>query len=185
MSENEKSTGKQGKVRFTLFDALIILLVLLCVAGIIFRGTIRNRLGLGLDLSEYVINFEITGVDPSLPDFLAPGDKIYTTGGVEVGRLLGVSEFSTLTADEAGSQTLIVRPATAYMNDIVGNIVLAEYPAGTIIDAKGALIASGVYSSDGYFLLGGKTYLAVGQEITLQTDMVTLKLMVTAITPKV
>lgn len=184
MSDNEKLTAKQGRVRFTVLDALIILLVLLCAAGIIFRGGIRDRLGFGREISEFVINFEIYAVDAGLPDYLTPGDALYFGDGVEAGALLGVSDFSTNTPDEAGSAALIVRPATAYMNDILGNIVLSEYPDGTIIDAKGAIAALGAYSADGYFALGGERYLSVGQEITLYTGRVTLKLTVTAITPR-
>lgn len=183
MNVNDKKTEKRSSPHFNILDALIVFLVVLCVVGIVFRGNIRDKLGFGQDLTEYMISFKLSAVDGALPDHLDVGNILYLADGSEAGRLLGVTDFSVHSKESAGSTTLLVRPASVYMNDTLGGVVLATYPKGTIVDAKGAFIAYGAYCSEGYFCLGGERYLAVGQQITIYTDKVTLNMTITGITP--
>ncbi|HOA84592.1 MAG: hypothetical protein GX057_03725 [Clostridiales bacterium] len=182
MNGDSKKESK-NKVRFNILDAIIILVVLLCIAGIVFRYTLMDRLGLREELTDFQVTFRIEGVNYTLPGFLKEGDRLYFDDGTEVGELLGVAKFSAYTKQTAGSETLIVRPSARYITDSGGRPVYASYPEFTLIDADGAFICRGTYSSEGYFLLDGKKYLAPGQRITLYTDTVTLQMTITGISP--
>lgn len=177
---DKKTEFKMPKIRFNILDAVILLLIILCVVGLGFRYTITESLGLGDELQSYRIRFELNEARHTLPSQLSKGDSLYTADGTFVGTLMGVAEYSNENILTAGNQTLLVSPAEIYVNDS-GNIVSVSYPEGSLIDADGAFSCSGGYSDDGYFLLGGEKYLAVGQTLTLYTDTVKLTLTVTEI----
>ncbi|MGI6167927.1 MAG: hypothetical protein ACOYIA_07330 [Eubacteriales bacterium] len=179
----EGKKGSKSRVSFTILDAIIILVVLLCIAGIVFRYTLMDRLGFREELADFQVTFRIEGVSYTLPEFLKEGDRLYFDDGTGAGDLLGVAKFSSYTKQTAGSETLILRPAARYITDSSGMPVYATYPEYTLVDADGAFVCRGTYSSDGYFLLGGGKYLAPGQKITLYTDIVTLHMTITGISP--
>ncbi len=177
----DRDKGIKNKVRFNILDAIIILMAVLCVVGVAFRYSIMQKLGFSKELSDFRIMFKLSAVSYTIPGFLHDGDKLYYSDGAEAGELLGVTEYSSYTELTAENETLILMPATKYVNDRDGNPVLAAYPEFTYIDVTGAFLCQGAYTSDGYFGLGGDKYLAVGQKLTLYTDMVTLNLTITSI----
>ncbi|HHT53942.1 MAG TPA: hypothetical protein GX011_03290 [Clostridiales bacterium] len=183
MKGGRENKEAKARVRFNILDGIIILVVLLCIAGIVFRYTLMDRLGFAQELADFRVTYRIEGVSYTLPGFLGEGDKLYFDDGTEAGELLGVAEFSTYTKQSAGNETLLVRPAARYVTDSSGRPVYATFPEYTLVDAEGAFVCRGAYSSDGYFLLGGKLYLAPGQRITLYTDTVTLHMTITGISP--
>jgi hypothetical protein len=178
----DKDKNTQKRIRFNILDAIIILLVVLCIVGISFRYSIMRKLGLSEELTNYRISFKLTTVSYTLPGFLNDGDKLYLIDGTEVGELLGVSEFSNYTSLTAENETLILSQASKYVNNSDGTLVLAYYPEYTYVDANGAFLCRGAYGDKGYFCLAGETYLAVGQKLTLYTDTVTLNMTITGIT---
>jgi len=179
----DKDKITKDKVRFNILDTIIILMIVLSVVGISFRYSIMQKLGFSEELENYQVSFKLTAVSYTLPGFLEDGDELYFANGTIAGELLGVSEYSTYTKLTAENETLILSPATKYVSGKDGEIVLAVYPEYTYIDAKGAFICQGSYCSEGYFCLEGDEYLAAGQKITLYTDIVTLNMTITGITP--
>lgn len=177
---DKKTEFTLPKIRFNILDAVIILLIILCIVGLCFRYTITESLGLGEELQEYRVEFEVSGERYTLPGQLSKGDKLYLSDGTFIGALMGVAEYSSESILTAGNETLLVTPAEIYVNE-GGSIVSAIYPEGSLIDAVGAFECEGGYGDDGYFLLGGEKYLAVGQTLTLYTDTVKLTVTVTQI----
>ncbi len=180
MKNSAEKNAKSG-VRFNILDAIIILLLILAVLGVSFRHTLIRALGFSEEMSEYSVSFSLSAVSYTLPGFLKEGDILYFSTGERVGELLGVASFSSHTNKSAGSDTLILKPASKYIRDSEDRAVLAEYPEFTHVDAIGAFLCEGS-AADGYFRLGGEQYLAVGQKITLYTDTVTLHMIITGIT---
>ena len=177
---DKKTEFKMPKIRFNILDAVILLLIILCVVGLCFRYTITESLGLDDELQTYRIRFEIEGARNTLPAQLYKGDNLYFADGAFAGTLMGVAEYSNENILTAGNQTLLTYPAEIYVND-AGSIVSVSYPMGSLIDADGAFKCQGGYGDGGYFLLGGERYLAVGQTLTLYTDTVKLTVVVTEI----
>ena len=179
---DKKTEFDLPKVRFNILDAVILLLIILCVVGFFFRYTISESLGFETELQDYRVRFEVSGERATLPSQLFKGDVLYTTDGTAAGTLMGVAEFSSENTIMAGNQTLLTRPTEIYVSD-KGVPIFVSYPEGSLIDAEGAFKCEGGYNSDGYFLLGGERYLAVGQTLTLYTDRVKLTITVTEIEP--
>lgn len=177
---DKKTEFSLPKMRFNILDAVILLLIVLCIVGFCFRYTITDSLGLGEELQDYRVRFEVTDERFILPDLLFKGETLYYADGTVAGTLMGVSEYSNVNSLVAGNDTLLVTPATTYVND-GGNIIRAEYPDGSMINAEGAFKCQGGYGDKGYFLLGGEKYIAVGQTLTLYTDTVKLTVTVTQI----
>lgn len=177
---DKKTEFSLPKIRFNILDAVILLLIILCVVGFCFRYTITESLGLGEEMQDYRVRFEVTGERYVLPDLLFKGETLYYADGTVAGTLLGVNEYSNENSLTAGNETLLVTPAATYIND-GGSIISAEYPEGSLIDAEGAFKCQGGYGDKGYFLLGGEKYVAVGQTLTLYTDTVKLTVTVTQI----
>lgn len=178
---NEQPNVQKRNIRFNWLDGAIILLIVLCVVGICFRYTIMDKLGMGNEMVQCRIVFTVSNVDSTLPDFLAKGNTLYLPSGEVAGQLEGVFDFSSITPAQAGSSTLVVAPASVYIDDGNGSIVLATYPNGTRIDATGAFNCRGSFSSEGYFSIEGQQIVSVGQQLTLRTDTVTLNITVTEI----
>ncbi|MBQ9079819.1 MAG: hypothetical protein IJY27_01995 [Clostridia bacterium] len=181
MNEQQKISAR--RVRFNLLDGVIVLLVVLCIVGIVFRYSIMDSLGLGDEMAEYRVKFSVTGIDSTLPNYLGEGNTLYFADGVKAGKLCGISEFSLLNEAAAGSTTLVCRTASVYIDDGNGSLVLASYPSQTKIDAEGAFNCNGTYGDDSRFSIEGEKFVSVGQSVTVYTDTVTLNITITEIVP--
>lgn len=180
---NEQQNILSRKVRFNILDAVIVLLVVLCIVGICFRYSIMDSLGLGQEMSEYKVEFSVSKLDSNVPEFLGAGNALYFADASKAGVLCGVSDFSNMTAISAGSATLIIKPSTVYVDDGNGAVVSATYPEGKFVAADGAFRCNGAFSDEGRFSVEGKNFITVGQTVTLYTDTVTLTVTVTDIAP--
>ena len=177
MSEQKKTPSR--RVRFTWIDGVIIFLVVICILGVIFRYPIMDKLGLGEDYAQYRVKFSVTAMDATAVKHLSGGDELYFDNGELAGTLCYPSLNNTVGAGSA----LDCRPASVYIDNGAGELVWAQYPEGTRVDATGAFDCTGAYDSDLNFSIGGKKNIAVGQSITVCTDTVTLYITVTEITP--
>lgn len=173
---NEQPNAAKKKIRFNWLDGAIILLIVLCAVGIFFRYRLMDTLGMGNELKDYRVSFTLSEADSGLPDFLAEGNRLYLPSGEDAGRLLSVTAAQ-------GDGVLKVTPASKYIDDGQGNVVLAYYPEGTKIDAAGAFECRGSLSDEGVFSIEGRQAVSVGQQLTLYTDTVTLYMTVTEIRP--
>ena len=177
---NEQKNIPSRRVRFTWIDGVIIFLVIVCILGVVFRYPIMDKLGLGENYAEYRVKFSITAMDSSAVRYLNSGDSIYFVDGELVGTLCSPSLNTTVISDSP----LEYRPASVYVDNGAGELVWAQYPEGTKVDATGAFDCIGAYDSDMNFSIGGKKNIAVGQSITVYTDKVTLYITITEIAPK-
>lgn len=180
---NEQPNVSKKNIHFNWLDGAIILLIVLCIVGICFRYTIMDRLGMGNELKNCRVVFTVSCVDSTLPDFLAPGNTVYLSSGETAGHLASLYEFSSAAPQLDNNAVLLVKPASLYVDDGNGGVVLASYPEGTKIDATGAFDCRGSFSRDGYFSIEGRKIVSVGQQLTLRTDTVTLNVTVTEIRP--
>ena len=158
--ENKVRSGK--KLGFNVIDALIILLVLACVAGLIIRYTVLNNINAVSGLDTYYISFKITEVSQSQIDAYemtakdADGDSwVYLRDGTTyVGHL----------TDENPPVLL----SEVWVEDENGNMVKIHHTE--LYDVSGKIKCSGIISSEtGAFRLNGKIDLATGSVLEVQT----------------
>ena len=86
---DKKTEFSLPKIRFNILDAVILLLIILCVVGFCFRYTVTESLGLGEELQDYRIRFEVTGERYILPNLLFKGETLYYADGTVAGTLMG------------------------------------------------------------------------------------------------
>jgi len=148
----------------TALDAVVVILVILCVAGLVIRIAI-GRDGVipegAPESAEYAVAFEISKLRASSGSDIAAGEVLYT----EDGRV-----FGTVT------DQVSVTPAKIYTEDDEGRYILSysgsEGGDGSLVDIRGTASVEGSEVDYG-FLVGSNILATPGREIVLHTDKLT------------
>lgn len=173
MEENQIKSKKIKKLpKFKILDVVIILLVILAIVGVYFRYNSLRFFENNMNKKEYVISFSIENIRYTTPDHISVGDRVYfSDSGEEIGTLLAAS-------DDMKNIALKCTVASEYFVNEKGNMVEVNYPTESRVRAEGKLKCVGTYTSDGSFLINGTTYVAAGKEINVQTERVTVTIVV-------
>lgn len=157
-------SAKARNKKFNSIDVFIILLIVLCIAAIYFRGTVASWIGVEKELYEYKITFYVKQIRSTSDKYLITGNDIYMSNGGLLGKL---SEKSSL-------------PAKTFVNDQSGKTVEVSYPKDTYIDVTGSLTCKGIMNDDGFYL-NGIYSISPGTVLNVYTDMLDFTITVTEI----
>lgn len=153
MEKNNKPAISQNS--FTLFDVLIIILVVLLFASIAFRVGNFSISKSNDELSDYRISFKISDISADSPKHLNVADVLtIAQSGEKLGRI------ETIDA---------LLPAKAYVTDRDGKIIEVQYPQNTRVDVEGTVISQGIIDNKS-FLLGGKTCVTAGDSFLVKSE---------------
>jgi hypothetical protein len=166
-----KSKDKTGRKRhFSPLDLFVIILSVLCAAGIFVRlylGDMNIDGSASYDNGEYAVSFIAEGVDTVYSEHFAAGTVFYLEDG---------TVFGTMTDGVA------ITPAQLIVEDEDGALVQV-YAAGngddSIVDIRGTVTASGTYSPEKGFYIGGKHYAAANKTLTIHSADAELQVLVT------
>jgi hypothetical protein len=173
---------KQKRERKTpglkIMDAIIILLVLIAIVGVYFRYHSLSFFDKRLNMKEYTVSFSIDNIKNSTPKHLKVGDSVYFS---DSGELLG-----TLLPESDSMENIALKcsPASEYFINDSGTMIEVNYPQdpndpeSSRVRAEGKLSCMGLYTENGAFLVDGSVYLAAGENIQIQTESVTLTIMI-------
>ena len=176
----DKKVKKQKRIkqgpRFKVLDAVIILLIITSALGIYFRYNLFDTLKNQMRMQEYVISFSVQNIRNSTTNYLNIDDVVYyAEDGTKLGELRGYSE-------ESPTALKVRDPASEYFVDQSGNVVRVLYPESDSmsarVDVEGKIVCQGSYSEASGFLVNGSRYLAPGQTIDIQTETVSLTIVV-------
>lgn len=174
--DRENKVGSGKKTRFNAIDALIILLVLVCIAGLVVRYTVLNDIGSVSNLNTYYISFKATEISQSQTEALERTAKD-ADGQSWVYLMDGTTYVGHLT-DENPPVLL----SEIWVEDESGNVVKIHHPE--LYDVSGKIKCSGFVSSEtGAFKLNGKIDLAAGSKLDVQTKYGDFTIEITAIEP--
>ncbi len=154
-------------------DIFIVLALIAVIAGVGLRAYIssNSNVGTAAVLEDYVISFEVLNIrDSSNARHMHPGDKYYLK---ENGAF-----FGTLTEENT------VSPAAAYYEMPDGTIVREVNTASGDnykVDVQTSVIAQGMISSNGSFLLGGNTYIGLNKEVQICSKYLSITVRITGI----
>lgn len=147
---------KRGnRCRIQPIDLAILVLILLCAAGLAVRAGTLGVFVEKTDLEDHRVRFLVSNIAATSAEAFMVGDTFTLASYHEV---LGV-----LVEVES------VTPAVVYVENERQEIVRAQYPEGTRVDLVGILEARGVMSEDG-FLLGGTLFVSPGIEYRVQSE---------------
>ena len=175
---SKKSDGAAVKTpkarKINALDIFIIILVIASIAGIIYRHY-SSGLPTKTDAeASYEVYFSVKDISFTTPSYLNTDDKIYFESGEFFGNLLNNNDTDT-------SSALVVTPANIVLTDENGNYVSTMYPDGSRVDANGSMLCKCVKTEDGRYLLGGTKYITPGEEISVRSELVDLKITITSI----
>ena len=173
MEENQIKNNKTKKLpKIKILDVVIILIVLLAIVGVYFRYNSLSFFENKMNQKQYEVSFSIENIRYTTPNHIFVGDHVYfSDSGEELGTLLAAS-------NDMKNIALKCTVASEYFVDDKGNMVEVNYPSESRVRAEGKLLCEGVYSSDGSFLANGKTYLAAGKSLNVQTERVTVTIVI-------
>jgi len=154
-------------------DVFIVLALIAVIAGVALRAYITNssEIGTAAVLEDYEVSFEVLNIrDSSNARHMHPGDKYYLK---ENGAF-----FGTLT------EVNTVNPASAFYEMPDGSIVRESNSAtgdNYKVDVQTSVIAQGLMSGNGSFLLGGNTYLGMNKEVQIISKYLSITVRITDI----
>ena len=173
MSKKEFSQGNKRNVHFNVIDALIIILLVAIVLGVYFRFNIVESLKGDDNTEVYTVSFSIENIRYTTPSYMNVGDAVYFG---DTGEFFGV-----LISESENQSVLSIMPASEIFIDSAGNLKEVYYDEDTRIDARGRIECKGIYNEEGGFCIDGTRYIAPGQTIEINTELVTLNIIVTSI----
>lgn len=153
----------EGKLRFNIIDLVIVIVVIGCIAGVVVRYNVIDRMVLDTKRDEVSISFMVSGISPQIANTIADGEDFYVVEtGEGFGKLLShsVSNASIVEANDSG------RPVKSFDD--------------TLRDVRGEFRSYGIVRDDGFFL-GGTMFLAPGKALTVESRSVRFSVIITEI----
>ncbi|MBE6686975.1 MAG: DUF4330 family protein [Ruminococcaceae bacterium] len=151
------------KKRFNIIDFVIIVVVLGCIAGLLFRYNFVERIIVPEDTKEMIVGFMAEGVSPEIAEHMNNS-----------------SEFLCSATDNYLGKPYNLKKTDAKYY-FAGEDLRAEQGVdNTKKDIKGNFKVKGVMTDDG-FLLEGTQFIAPGKEITIQSEDLVISVIITEI----
>ena len=170
--ENIAAASKRT-AHFNVIDAVIIILVIAVALGIYSRFNVIETLWAKNDTEKYAVSFSVKDIRYTTATYVNVGDKVYFSDNNEF--------FGTIMSESENVNALSITPASKHFTDSKGNVVEVFYPGDTRIDVKGRIECTGYYNDEGGFTVDGRKYLAPGQTVNVQTELVTVTVTITSI----
>ena len=179
MKKNQKESAEKVRntPRFHVLDAVIILVVIFAVVCVYFRNNIMDYLTGEKNMKEYVVSFTIEDVRENTLKYVNVDDIVrFAEDGEEWGVIMTHIDNSEIPFSK--------ETAFQFFASEDGNsLVKVYYPNEERVSADGRILCNGRYSSAGGLMVNGDRYLSSGQYVTVQTEMVTLTILITGVEP--
>ncbi len=157
----ESSTGK----RINAVDIMIVLLFIVCIAGMVLRFGLMDKIEHRASDKTATVSFVIEGVSSSSVDFITVGDKMYMIDGESlVGEISGVEPAT---------------PSTVYYHTDDGKVLSYSSVDGKV-NISGKMTVKGSLSERG-FLLDGTTYIAPNMNLWVKSQKISVNMLITNI----
>ena len=150
------------KFNFTLKDGFIIVMVVLCIMGILFRENVADGISKTVYNETAEIHFIVNEANRDLISSINAGDIFYFENGAEFGTLLEGYSYKN---------------SEIFINDQSGNHQQAEYSEK--YDLNGRFISNGRSTDNGF--LCGTEKIFINSEIELHSQNAVCTIKVTKI----
>ena len=155
----------QKKKRIAAVDVLIILLLVICVAGIGLRIAVgENGLFYADTKGEYIVSYVIYGESDEYSGLFADGVEFFFESGERLGSLMGTP---SLTPTKIVTKTSSGNYTVSYAND------------GTV-DFKGTVRVRGTMTDSG-LLVNSSTYIAPNMTVSVASSDISADMHITDI----
>ena len=160
---NSTETKKSG-ARFNIFDVIIIVALLACIAAVVVRAYFTANIK--DDFSTAKIEFTVTGVSQYTASAFHADRKLYLASNDD--------EIGTVTSASYSSSKF-------YAEDATGNLVALSHPEKK--DIYGTATLYGIWTDDG-FMINGTILASAGKTIGIYTQDVECTLTILSSAPE-
>ena len=164
---------QKGKPHFSVFDAVLIVFLIACIAAVGFGYEFKKQEGVAeIDqetAEEYMISFESYNVEQYHAQLLKEGDMYYLSDNAEFGTLNG---------------KLIMTPALVYAEKDDGTYIRSYAPENgdqTKLDLSGAVMTKGTRNSRGILVIGNGFEAVPGESFIIHNSTVSIRVTITSI----
>ena len=154
---NTPQTEKKKRARLNSADLMIFLLCVLCIAGMVLRFVVIDKIEKDASSQSATVTMMIEGVSETSREYLSESAQVYLEDGTTV--------FGTVS-------TVSSTPSPVYVYEDDGTITRMDSVNGRV-DIKVELSVSGAMTESG-FMLGGTTYIAPNMTLPVKTSMLTV-----------
>lgn len=165
---SKEETERSKKLRFTVLDFFLLVVVLLCAVGIIFRAAIAEFFTGSAATDPITLSFKIEGLDKKAYDSFAREFPVALEG-----ELLG-----QITSHSA--ETYVV---TMESEDGNGHVVYVQGGDPEHVTVRGKLTVNGRYTENG-IMVGEDCLLNVGKILKVSASTLSLTVIITEIPRK-
>lgn len=155
MSKKNKNT----KIKFSVLDGVILVVVLAIAAALIFRFTADTHL-FKYETEKYTVTFKSQGIRYTSIDMISSNSSYFT----EDGNLLGTS-----------LRAPTVTPTLDYFVSSSGELVPSYYPDNTLVDITVEIEAE-LVMDDGVLMTKNGVHIARGAILEVHTNAVNLQI---------
>lgn len=148
---------KSAKLRFGVFDAVILIVIVALVGALVFRFASDQNL-FDYNTEKYTVSVKVCGLQYTTIDMLTAGDRVYFENG---------DAFGTLRS----SPTLT--PKLEYNTTSGGDIIASYYPDNTLVDIVTEIDCM-LISNNGLLITKDGVHIAAGASLELHTQTVNL-----------
>lgn len=176
--------NESKKIRFNVVDVIIIFLVIACVVGVIFRGTVKEKLGEALSGETAYITLVAENVPKEYIEAFVQGSQAFCEDK-NIGVIIGYSYTEQTTV------ILDLNEKFEYQQTEEGEggykrIISPEFK--TVYDKESYTVTcqiqvSGQDKSDGFYLRGSE-YIGVGKMLNISTENHAFTMTITKISDK-
>lgn len=174
---NYMSSPSKKIKKFNVIDAIIIIAVVACIAGVLFRLFINKS---DLSAEEYSVTFTANGLAKEEISMIALDAEVYIT---ENGSRKAIGTVADNNIESVADIFKVERDCML-VKDENGVYTEAYYPEGTLYMIEGRITVSGGYGSDGGFSSTSGVKLAPGMSLLVFTETADLEITVTEIVKK-
>ena len=162
---NRTNTDKTVGRRINSADVMILLLFVACIAAMVMRFGLVERIEHRANAQNVNVSFLIEGVSGTSAQYLHIGDEVYLADNdMKAGRISGVSA---------------AEPSVVYVYADDGSILQKQAVDGRV-DIRGTLTMSGTLTESG-FMLDGTTYIAPNMTLQIKTQYISVSMLITDI----
>ena len=162
MDEKITPKKKKNRIKFSGIDVMIVLLVVFCVAGLVVRHGLIDKILRKTELSQAEISFTASSVTQEIAGSVKTGDIITIYGADKVGEIKSINKTSAITLVEKGDGTL------------------EQVTDERLRDISGTVTVSGKMTDNGY-MLNGDTYIAAGSKIKVTAGTAVFEILITGV----
>lgn len=125
-----------NKLKFTFCDLLIIIFILVCFVGILFRSSIAGALSSAIYDDTAELSFTVQGADEAFFESITAGDVFYLENGAEFGTLM-----------EGYTKSDSVQFSKNESGELVRSVIWGKYDISGIFTVNGRFTDSGFLCS--------------------------------------